>query len=264
MQDKGKVYCSSDWHGCGQIGRMVLKYLKPNDILYFLGDAVDRGPDGIELFQALINDPRVIFLKGNHEEMMSKAIPYIWADIAEGLYYPNGYNAWYENGGRITANSFYSMKKEEVFNIKKKIDQMPLETTYISPNGHTVILEHAGYTPDITCPIGKHKNPLWDREHFNDNWSSLEKNKNLYLVHGHTPVQYLRFTYGYNGSIPLTKEEIKIKYSWWEDDCHYDPKIIKYCDGHKFNIDLCTIVSNKIALLDLDTFKTIYFYKEPK
>ena len=37
------------------------------------------------------------------------------------------------------------------------------------------------------------------------------------------------------------------------------PKIIRYCSGHKFDIDMCTISTNRVMLLDLDTFEEIYF-----
>ena len=37
------------------------------------------------------------------------------------------------------------------------------------------------------------------------------------------------------------------------------PEIIRYCSGHKFDVDMCTIASDRISLLDLDTFEVIYF-----
>ena len=80
----------------------------------------------------------------------------------------------------------------------------------------------------------------------------------MYLVHGHTPVQYLKFDYGYNGQEPLSKEDLKFKRTW-DLNAIYKPEVIRYCDGHKFDIDMCTIVSGRIALLDLDTFEVIYF-----
>ena len=37
------------------------------------------------------------------------------------------------------------------------------------------------------------------------------------------------------------------------------PEILTYCGGHKIDLDLCTIVTNRAALLDLDTFEVKYF-----
>ena len=136
---------------------------------------------------------------------------------------------------------------------------MPLLCNYTSKNGKNIILEHAGYTPNS---IGKSKwkkhDPLWDREHFWDEWTGDE---NTYLIHGHTPVQYLKFEDGYIDCLPLTKEELQLK-TTWDIKGKYIPQVIRYCNKHKFDIDMCTIISGRIALIDLDTFEIIYFDKE--
>lgn len=266
----GRVFCSSDWHGCWDPAYKVIEYLKPDDKLYFLGDAIDRGEDGIKIFQMLINDPRVTFIKGNHEDMMARAIPFIYAEIedpAESWFdTARIIQNWYNNGGLKTAQTFYDMTKKEVFAIRTIINKMPTECVYHSPKGHNVILEHAGYTP-FNIPHRSH-DPLWDREHFKDSWfggyelSNL-KPSNTYLVHGHTPVHYLKYEYGYNGKTSMTKEDMIEKRKFMKGEpIKYKPEIIRYCDGHKFCIDMCTVYSDRIALLDLDTFETIYFDKE--
>ena len=154
------------------------------------------------------------------------------------------------------------------YNILKN---MTLKQTYESPLGHKVILEHAGYSP-FDVPH-RHHDPLWDREHFYDSWDNYMPGKEAdrtYLVHGHTPMQFLVFQYGYKDVPPITKELIDIKYKWLygndeESKTAFDPFVLRYCNGHKFDIDLCTIVHNKAALLDLDTFEVIYFQEdEPK
>jgi len=267
--NKSRVYASSDWHGCWDVAKKVLDYLQPGDTLYYLGDATDRGESGVKTFQALMTRPNTFYIKGNHDAMMADAIPYIWEEI-EDLSVYNGnersVQLWLQNGGSKTAKDFYYMTKEEVYAIKDAIDKMPTELRYTSPIGHTVIMEHAGYTP-FDIPHRSH-DPLWDREHFYDKWISgsgaSEMVRNTYLIHGHTPVQYLKYTYGYEGQGQLTKEEMKSKSTWYLDGSKPipAPTIIRYCDGHKFDIDLCTIVSDRIALLDLDTFEEIYFDKE--
>lgn len=257
----GRTYSTSDWHGCGTIAQKVLNYLKEDDVLYYLGDCQDRGNDGLTILNALMIRPNTFYIQGNHDKMMADAIPYVVKDIEE-LEYPEGYGyeLWLGNGGRHTLNNYEKITKIQWFNYRDFLNSCPLELIYNSPKGHSVILEHAGYTP-FDLPHRKH-DPLWDREHFYDKWNGSFNKENLdpnntYLVHGHTPVQYLKFMYGYNGMEPLTKEEMKVKYTW--DEVGYIPKIIRYCDGHKFDIDMCTIVSNRIALLDLDTFEEIYF-----
>lgn len=252
----GRVFASSDWHGTGYLADKVFKFLKPDDILYFLGDSTDRNPDGIKIFQALMDRPNTFYIKGNHDEMMARCIPALYED---NMYSYSDLSLWYSNGGSKTAAALEHLSKEDAYKIKKKIDKMPTELRYTSPAGHTVIMEHAGYTP-YDIPHRSH-DPLWDREHFYDKWVGPE---NLYLVHGHTPVQYLRLMYGYDEMEPLTENEIKHKRDWYWDGNEkvVIPEIIRYCSRHKFDIDMCTIVSNRIALLNLDTFEEIYFDKE--
>ena len=265
-----RVYATSDWHGCGKVAEKVFNYLQPNDILYFLGDATDRGEDGIKIFQKLINRPNTFYIKGNHDQMMADAIPYIYAEIEDINYYGGNHcYLWYSNGGEKTSRAFWNMSKSDVFAIKQAIDNMPTELRYKSPKGHTIILEHAGYTP-FNIPHRTH-DPLWDREHFYDNWTTgigaSEIARNTYLVHGHTPVQYLQFEYGYKGEKTLTTQELKIKEKWIkgeEKNISWKPTILRYCNGHKFDIDMCTIASKRVALLDLDTFEEIYFDAEDK
>lgn len=255
-----KVYAVSDFHGCGKVANKVLNYLQPDDTLYFLGDAIDRGPDGIKVFQMLLEDPRVIYLKGNHEDIMYDALPYIIKEIENVNYYGGShYNLWYENGGQPTIDAIFDsdLTSSELYDMQKAIEEMPLKATYYSSLGHTVILEHAGYTPGNFDYRHGH-NSLWERSHFHDNWSKDKEFENVYLVHGHTPVQYLKFMFGYNGQMYLTKEEIKLKHTWFLDGVEYKPEIIRYCDGHKFDIDMCTAASGRAALLDLDTFEITY------
>lgn len=266
----GKVYASSDWHGCWNPAYKVLEFLKPDDKLYFLGDAIDRGKDGIKILNTLLNDSRIFFIKGNHEDMMAKTIP----DLINDEYNIN--DIWFFNGGMQTWESIESFPKEKIIEYINKINQMPTELIYNSPLGHSIILEHAGFSP-FNIPHKSHDS-LWDRNHFHDNWISdltLKYNykyKSLnpnttFLIHGHTPVQYLKYTYGYKDQPPITIERLEEKREWYES-CSFDTPfhikstIIRYCDSHKFNIDMCTIASGRIALLDLDTFEEFYFDEE--
>ena len=58
---------------------------------------------------------------------------------------------------------------------------------------------------------------------------------------------------------------MEIKRQWFENGIvDWKPTIVRYCDGHKFDIDMGTIASDRIALLDLDTFEEYYFDKENK
>lgn len=253
----GKIYASSDWHGCLKPAMKLLSSLKEDDKLYYLGDSVDRGSDGLALFNLLTEDPRVTYLLGNHEELMRIAL----RGIIKGQY-GYDYNLWIANGGDLTFKAIDENNfNEEIKIIINKIEKMSLCEEYHSPRGHKVILEHAGFSLGVSH---RSHDPLWDREHFYDKWSDDPEDQNTYIVHGHTPVQYLQFHYGYIDAPIKNKEDMILKYAWEDNPGDWRPQVIRYCDGHKFDIDLCTVVSDRVALLDLDTFETIYFDEEVK
>ena len=249
----GKTYCSSDWHGYWDIAKQILDYLEPDDTLYFLGDAADRGPDGVKIIQAIIEDPRIKMIMGNHDEMMHDAIRYI-----DNNYSNFDCSLWAINGGNSTYDALLNLTKEERNKIALFIEHLPLTYFYNSLKGN-IIMEHAGYTP--YSPYLKRHEPLWDRTHFDDDWPNKEDAKNVYIIHGHTPVQYLKFYYGCNGCPTLTKEEMEAKLLFKNNlpNETWKPTILHYCDGHKIDLDMCTIDSGRIALLNLDTFEEIYF-----
>jgi hypothetical protein len=175
----GKVYASGDWHGNGELAKQVLDFLQPDDKLIFIGDAIDRGEDGYEIMTQLLSDKRVIYLKGNHEDMMTNFI----------THYLDGFHGnllWYANGGGSTWDKMETLSDECLKGLAKKISSLPTEYIYKSPKGHKVILEHAGYTPFDT-PHRSH-DPLWDREHFYDRWcsgsgASARKHQCLYIAY---------------------------------------------------------------------------------
>ena len=68
------VYAFSDIHGQRKLFDQVMAEIGPDDTVYFLGDAIDRGPNGWAILKELMNDPRVIYIKGNHEDMMCNAL----------------------------------------------------------------------------------------------------------------------------------------------------------------------------------------------
>ena len=58
------TYVMSDIHGLwDKFEKMMnLLNLKDNDKVYFLGDVIDRGADGIKILQYILNDPHFTLL----------------------------------------------------------------------------------------------------------------------------------------------------------------------------------------------------------
>ena len=61
------TYVLSDIHGHLRRFRSVLEQIRPGpeDVLYVLGDVIDRHPDGIRLLTALMASPYVRMIPGN-------------------------------------------------------------------------------------------------------------------------------------------------------------------------------------------------------
>ena len=72
------VYCISDIHGYYTDFMTLLDKVSPreSDIIYVLGDIIDRGPESAQMLKWAINESNnnVKFLLGNHEDMSAAAI----------------------------------------------------------------------------------------------------------------------------------------------------------------------------------------------
>ena len=66
----------SDIHGNKERFESVMAQisLQPEDILYVLGDVVDRYPDGLRILRKLMAMPNVRMLLGNHEYMSASCL----------------------------------------------------------------------------------------------------------------------------------------------------------------------------------------------
>ena len=70
------TYAISDLHGQYELFKKLLEaiHFSDDDFMYVLGDAIDRGPDGIQILQMIKNAPNMDLLIGNHEFMMLNAV----------------------------------------------------------------------------------------------------------------------------------------------------------------------------------------------
>ena len=219
------TYAMSDIHGEWNILKTILKFLKKDDKLIFLGDANDRGPAPVTCMRALLEDSRVTYLRGNHEEFFSRFLT-IYGTEEESQWM----SGWVQNGGRATLKELREYSNDEIADMIEKVSQLPIFAEYTNAKGEKFILCHAGYTPEYTEEL----EPTWDREHFEDKWVDNEYD---YLVHGHTPIPYICDVI-----------------DGWE--------AIQYCNGHKIDIDLATYYTKKVALLNLDDLSVTYFEED--
>lgn len=228
------VYAVSDLHGMYELYEKICAKLNPEDKVIFLGDAGDRGPEGWKLIRAILDNPQWIYLKGNHEDMLVKAIAAI-QNYEDADFEPYDVRLSKHNGGEATIEA--CLKDNEGFEIIEKLAALPLVYHYYSPSGVEYCCTHAGYSPiDETGfpPSNKYK-LLWDRDHMYD--SLIFYIKDFYIIHGHTPVDYM-YDFTHDGDFM---------------DRKYNSPYL-YGEGMKINIDAGAFYTYQTFLFNLDEF----------
>ena len=229
----GRIFALADLHGQGQLWDQIKNFLKPEDILYFLGDAIDRGPDGYRIMKEMLSDKRVIYIKGNHELMMEDALRELRDDgFANECNY-----VWAMNGNHQTFEAWE--KNGRNFSWIHVLHNLLTEIDYVNKNNVKIHLCHAGYTIE-NKPENKY-DIMWNRKHILDN--SIPRHNEM-VIHGHTPISY------------LVSELIDHHLTFQEKEGY-----ILYGNGTKIDIDCGSAFTKIITLLDLDTFET-YIFKE--
>jgi len=100
----GRTIAIGDIHGCDVALETLLGILKPtaDDTIVVLGDVVDRGPNTKRCIEQLIvlrDQCKLVFIQGNHEEMMLQEVDAPPIDVITG---------WRRFGGLETLASYGS------------------------------------------------------------------------------------------------------------------------------------------------------------
>ncbi len=103
------TYAVSDLHGYYDVFIRGLDRIgfSETDTLYVIGDAIDRGPDGIKILQYIMAHRNMDLIIGNHEFMMLNSVD------PGGYKECNGTDAflWLNyNGGRATFRKYKSLR----------------------------------------------------------------------------------------------------------------------------------------------------------
>lgn len=229
----GKVFAISDLHGMYNLWKQVQESLQSDDILYMLGDAADRGPDGWKIIKEALADPRVVYIRGNHDQMLLDSWKTEWRDNY----------LWFSNGGYETWDALMMDEKYEIY--LTQLARTKLYHCYENKEGKKIHLSHAGFTIREDGILPRNEELLWDRDHiYYDEFANKETE---YVVHGHT---YCMSTIFKELSV-WTPEEVNINKSW---------TVGRYHGGYKICIDGRCFGTGKIAMLDLDTLTETVFY----
>ncbi|MEO6695016.1 MAG: metallophosphoesterase [Ignavibacteria bacterium] len=176
MPDK-TITVIGDIHGCYNTLLSLYKNLKNTNEIYTVGDIIDRGRYSKDVVQFCI-DKKIKPVKGNHEDMMIKAIDS--SDKFFGFMFKDA-ELYYHNGGRETQFSYTGSRLFSDFKkFKQEIKELGhyeflrcLPLKYEFPK---VVISHAGIIEG-----GDDVSILWNRRMP----AYLEKLQ----IFGHTPLQ---------------------------------------------------------------------------
>lgn len=184
------IYVIGDIHGMYDKLQSVMSQFTVNedDLLIFLGDYIDRGPESarcVEYVKNLCNAPNVVALLGNHESMMFNGLAEYGWNIFEPDFVEKDSNMWLCNGGDKTCASFNQYG--DMGNSKLELIKWIVQRPHLVRLGDNTYLSHAGFDARKALKDCDLDDMLWSREAFFD----LYKGDAKWFV-GHTPVSYLR------------------------------------------------------------------------
>ncbi len=186
-------YVISDIHGCYNEYITALKTINfsDNDILYVLGDCIDRGYASIKVLQDMMCRPNVIPIVGNHEYMAVKALKKLCVEITEEnvetqitIDTMRYYTEWMLNSGLGTLEELRSFSNSEKNDFLDYMEDFSLYER-VCVNGKKYLLVHGGLEPfsegmnidDFSVPQLLFSRANLDRTYFYD----------TYTITGHTP-----------------------------------------------------------------------------
>ncbi len=180
---QGRLFAIGDIHGCPDELGSILKSIAPGptDTVVFVGDYVDRGPSAHDVIEQLVELQRgpaeIVFLKGNHEDMMLSFMGF-----------PGHYGeSFLFNGGAQTLDS-YGVSEDTVESALEFVPAHHVEflkglgTSYHRP---PYLFVHAGILPTRQIEEQAVEDMLWIRQEFIFNVHNLAAT----VVFGHTPMR---------------------------------------------------------------------------
>lgn len=262
MIEMHDIFFFTDIHGNGQLYDAIMAYCKkldPEAMIVFGGDAIDRGPDGYRIMKELLNNPHVLYLKGNHEDIFCRAAREIKQffnfDGADKERIHKVLNAckYFDYKYEAIQNSLYNGGLETLtdwvmdsmpMDLIKKAEELPLTFSY-----ENIDICHAGgvyktfqaaaeaeyYDYEMDPYI--HDSIIWNRTGLNLGWAP-----NRIAIFGHTPIQFLpEYT------------DVKFPQDMKVQPVMYESTTIPELSGKKLDMDVCTIASNRAYVINILT-----------
>jgi len=181
----------------------------PECMIVYGGDACDRGDFGFDIMEMIVDDPQIVYLRGNHEDMFLKSAHEIWNTYPEVMNHTHTIEeadniiqeaSWMHctrlhicNGGYKTLKGWLIDGASTEF-----LDRLEKKMAYTFSLDNGVCFSHAGglyetwqrvndaeYNGDKIDPSDAEE-MIWDRDYLYAWWPANKIN-----VYGHTPTVYL-------------------------------------------------------------------------
>ena len=193
-----RVLAIGDVHGMfDKLIKLIdkLRFAPEDDLLLFLGDYVDRGPDSVKCLQYVYDlqhawPNNVVCLLGNHEVMMSSYFMHkrciynnLIVDYAD---------SWQDNGGIETLRQLDALDSDTREELITWATNLPVQYLY-----QEFFFCHAGIDADVPLEVQNEFDMLWKREGWRDRYKGDKT-----IVVGHTPVQKLKKKIDFTRHVP--------------------------------------------------------------
>ena len=159
-----------------------IRFNPDEDLLIFLGDYIDRGPNPGRCLQYIFALQQqypdvVVCLMGNHEVMMSSYFMQKRGSYNNLIVDYAG--SWLDNGGLETLKQLDEMDAGTKEELLQWVMNLPVKYQY-----QDYFFCHAGVDPDVPLAVQNEFDMLWRRQQWWEQYKGEET-----LVVGHTPVQ---------------------------------------------------------------------------
>ncbi len=182
-----RLYAIGDIHGCPDELEFLLEHLRnvcnidDKDQVIFIGDYIDRGFGSKSVIECLLRfqklQPRSIFLRGNHEDML---LGFLGFEGRGSAYMQNGGEMFFESYG-IT--SFANGQEARDLLPTDHLSFLLNTERYVISDRH--VFAHAGLDPLRDLHSQLDQDLFWIRDPFINNLHNFGKA----VVFGHTPFE---------------------------------------------------------------------------
>jgi len=135
-----------DVHGCADALQALVERLPSTDLLILCGDVINRGPQierAMELAWSLVESGRGVWLKGNHELRLTRA-------LRRG--------SWTAQRDLAGCDTYRQLGDRRCRLWIERLEHLPLAYW-----GQGWVATHAGFDPDSWQPDLSVRQPFWDR-----------------------------------------------------------------------------------------------------